>query len=134
VNDRQHDGSAPLAAVDGDALPAGIGTTRKRKPPRKPVLIDGETGEVTAGAGKAGRLRTPLHTKTARRREACRVYRDMRAGRVPTADGMRLIAALDTIDAMEERDDRAQIDALKAEARELLARLYSRALPQGNTP
>lgn len=60
--------------------------------------------------------RLSLHSVVAVRRELARVYRDARAGRLPTADATRLGYLLDLMRrAIESSDLEARIAALEAE-------------------
>lgn len=65
-------------------------TERAEKPAKPPA------GTAKAGKG-GGEKRLSLHSPTACRREMGRVYRDARNGKIPTADGSRLVYMLERI-------------------------------------
>ena len=75
-----------------------------RRPNRAPVTVDGASGKPDS----APRRRTPpirLDSLPAIRAEAGRVYRECRAGRLPTSDLTRLIFALRTIADLHRLSD-----------------------------
>lgn len=70
------------------------------------------------------RLRIPLNTANDVQRELARLYRQMKAGQIPTQDGSRLAYVLNLLrQSIETGDLEARIQALEA-ARQKLGERY----------
>lgn len=87
---------------------------------RELVTVDG----VEVIDAPTPRLRIPLRTANDVQRELARLYRQMKAGQIPTQDGSRLAYVLNLLrQSIETGDLEARIQALEA-AKEKLGGKY----------
>lgn len=86
---------------------------RSRRKQNTPVTIDGSGLDIVPTP------RINLSSLEDIRREGCRVYREIRSGKIPSSDGTRLIYVLDRIAHMIEMGQlETRLAALEAKVEE----------------